>query len=137
MAFTNRPYGAELAVYYVTFHTAITASPPVSYPGGYVNFAISVMDTGPAGAGSPRLTIRLSPGMRLVGPPAYTRGTGCTGTRTLVCDLGFLSPNGTQQATINFGVQITQPGNQQVIASTTGPGAGYPKVATYTVTTGT
>jgi hypothetical protein len=137
MAFMNSPYGAELAVYYVNFQTAIMASPPAANLGEEVNFAVSVTDVGHAGAGSPRLTVHLSPGMRLVGPPAYTRGTGCTGETTLLCDLGFLSPNGTQQATVNFGVRITKLDEQQLTASTTGPGAGNPKVATYTVTVGT
>jgi hypothetical protein len=75
--------------------------------------------------------------MRLVGPPAYTRGNGCTGRRTLVCDLGSLAPDPSQPATVNFGVKITGPVDQQLTASTTGPGADpAPKPTTSTVTVG-
>src|SRR5262249_38864781 len=44
---------------------------------------IYVSNTGTGTANAVTLVIRLSPGMRLLGPPFHERGPGCTGRRTI------------------------------------------------------
>jgi hypothetical protein len=102
-------------------HTEISASPSSSsYVGGETNFKIYVTDQSKIGVSDIAVTIKLSPAMRLVGRPVLTRGSGCTGTDTLHCSLGFLRPDGTQSANVYLGVQFSAPGNQQLAVTTTG-----------------
>lgn len=101
-----------------------------------MSFNISVTDDGPAGVDGVVLTVELPPGMRLVGPPAYTRGSGCTGTTTLVCNLGFLRPKGAQQANVMFGAQITQPTSQRLTAWTSAQGNSNSHPASFNVSVG-
>ena len=136
LALTNQPYGQDASFRLVALHTSISADTPTSYPGGYVNFNVSVTDKGTAGAGDLVLTVHLSPGMRLVGPPAFTRGSGCTGSSTLVCNIDFLRPDGAQQATVMFGVQITQPTSQQLTASASTQGVPSSQRASFDVSVG-
>ncbi len=115
LAITDFPYNADHRLV-VDLQTTITAPSLRSYLGGETDFRVSVTDVGAIGATRLHLTIRLSPGMKLVGAPGYTRGTGCTGTSTLVCHLGFLSPRGANEATVFFGVQFTRLGAQTLTA---------------------
>jgi hypothetical protein len=102
-------------------HTQISSSPStVSYVGSDTNFRISVTDQSEIGVGQIALTIQLSPAMHLAGRPIVTRGPGCTGTDTLHCDLGFLTPNDTQTALVYLGVRFTAPGNQKLAVTTSG-----------------
>jgi hypothetical protein len=118
LAITDIPYDADDPVL-VDLHTSITAPSITSYLGGETNFRISVTDRGALGAADLRLIIRLSPGMRLVGSPGYTRGSGCSGTSRLVCNLGFLRSRGLQEAMVFFGVQFTRLGPQALTAIAT------------------
>ena len=117
LAITDFPYHADTPLL-TDLRTSISTTSKSSYLGGETNFQVSVTDDGAIGATGISLTIDLSPGLRLVGPPAYTRGNGCTGTSKLRCDLGFLSPEEAEQATVFFGVQSTHLGPQRVTAST-------------------
>jgi hypothetical protein len=58
------------------------------------------------------LTITLPSGLALIGPPAYERGSGCTGQTVVVCDLDFLQPNAPTQ--VRFSVRATAAGDQQI-----------------------
>ena len=136
LAITNQPYGEDAWIHLVALQTTISADTAASYQGGEVNFNISVIDNGPAGVGGLILTVRLSHGLRLVGPPAYTRGSGCTGTTTLVCNLGFLRPKGAQQANVMFGAQVTEPTSQLLTASASAQGAPSSHVASFNVAVG-
>lgn len=136
LALTNQPYGQDPTFQLVVLHTSISADTSASYLGGEVNFNVSVTDRGTVGAGGIVLTIHLPPGMRLVGPPAFTRGSGCTGNSVLVCNLDFLTPKGAQQASIMFGVQITQPTSQLLTAWASSPGAKNSNIASFNVSVG-
>ena len=132
LAITDLPYRADVPAL-TDLHTSITTSSESSYLGGETNFQVSVIDVGSIGATGLSLTIELSPGLRLVGPPAYTRGNGCSGTATVRCDLGFLSPKGAEQATVFFGVQSTKLGAQTVVASANALGNPTTTPASFTV----
>ena len=133
LALTNYPYGSNPQVRLVSLHTSISTPTNASYLGGEVNFVITVIDRGTVGAGHLTLTVKLSPGMRLVGPPALTRGPGCTGTSTLVCNIGFLRPRGKQEATASLGIQITQPHDQQLTAQSSAQGDPQSNLASFVV----
>ena len=80
------------------------------------------------------LTIDLSPGMRLLGPPAYTRGSGCSGSQTLSCDLDYVQAY--QTTAIRLGVEITEPSYQSLHAAASSQGAPGYGTATFTVAVG-
>jgi len=145
-------YGADLAgaltrtagrVYtggaagYIDLVAAIQQNSPNPGVGGTIDFLAGVQNVGNQTADHLVLTVRLPPGMRLVGPPFYERGSGCTGTSTIVCDLDFLA--GQSSTLIRFSVQVTQPGAQTMSATATSaePDA-HPgdNTATYTVNLG-
>ena len=69
------------------------------------------------------LTVHLPDGMRLVGPPFYERGSGCTGTSTITCDLDFLA--GGSSTLIRYSVQVTKPGplTMTAVATSAAPDA--------------
>jgi hypothetical protein len=54
-----------------------------------------VRNTGGAGALQTHLDIALPAGLALVGPPYYERGSGCTGTQQIDCNLDYV-PNGSE-----------------------------------------
>jgi hypothetical protein len=136
LAATGYPYGQNPGPQLVALHTSITTPSSDSYLGGDVNFNVSVIDRGTIGAGDLVATINLSPGMRLVGPPALTRGSGCTGSTTLVCNLGFLRPRGAQMAIVVFGVQITQAVDQRLTAWARAQGNPRSNTASFDVSVG-
>jgi uncharacterized repeat protein (TIGR01451 family) len=85
------------------FQSSVTAV----HPGREVKFVFTASNTSITGYGDVVLTIALPPGMRLLGPPAYERGSGCAGTTTITCDLVDLSPMmGTQ---VSAAIQVTKP----------------------------
>jgi hypothetical protein len=145
-------YGADLAgaltrnvgkVYtggaagYVDLVAGIQQNSPTPGVGGSIDFLAGVQNLGNQTADQLVLTVRLPPAMTLAGPPFYERGSGCTGTSTIVCDLDFLA--GGSSTLIRFSVQVTQPGAQTMTASAASaePDA-HPgdNVATYTVDLG-
>jgi hypothetical protein len=107
-----------------------------SYLGGEPDFTITVVDRGTVGAGDLSLTIDLSSGMSLVGPPAVTRGSGCTGSSPIVCDLGLLGPRGAREATVMPGAQITKPADQRLTALARAEGGARSNAASYDVSIG-
>lgn len=118
----NRTEGPASQV--ADIETTLTASPLPSYLGGYVNVVVTVAYKGDEVARDLLLTLRLSSGMRLAGPPHYTIGSGCVGTSTLVCDLDYLPAN--QSTQVDFGVQMLTVAPQTIRASTNSAGeVGY------------
>jgi hypothetical protein len=120
LAITDYPYGEKL-IGLPDLRTRITTPAPSIYLGGMVNLQIDVTDVGTVGATRVHLLVHLPPELHLVGPPARTRGTGCTGTSTLDCNLDNLSPNGKDVATIYFGVQATNLGPHELTAAANAP----------------
>jgi hypothetical protein len=136
LAAMGYPYGQNPGPQLVVLQTSISAPSTDSYLGGDVNFKVSIVDRGTVGAGDLFATIDLPPGMRLVGPPALTRGSGCTGSKTLICNLGFLEPFGAQTATVVFGVQITQAAAQKLTAWSRAQGDPRSNTASFDVSVG-
>jgi len=133
MALSNYPYGSEIFIQLVSLRTTLSADTSSSYLGGYVNLTANATDQGGVGAFNVVVTFELSPGLRLAGLPAYTLGSGCSGTSTVVCNVSFLSPKGGSTATFHFGVQITQREDQLVKASATAAGHAHSNTASFPI----
>ncbi len=76
---------------------------------------LSVANAGTGTALAVHVTIALGPGMELNGPPYTERGSGCTGTTTIDCDLDFLEPG--MATPIHFAVKLTRLGVTTLTAS--------------------
>ncbi len=120
LAVAAYPYGGRTLAWLPGLTTSISGSSDTSAAGGEVDFVVTVGDSGAATIPDLRLTIRLAPGMELLGPPAYERGSGCTGTSELVCDLDHLDP-GTTTA-VRLGVRLISTGEQSLTASASSAG---------------
>ena len=92
-----------------------SGSATTSGVGGDLEYAVGVTNSGNQTATSLVLTVGLSPGMHLLGLPYYERGSGCTGTTTLTCNLDFLPAGGF--TLIRFEVQFTESGDQTLTTS--------------------
>ena len=86
------------------------------------------------GYGNVVLTINLPSGATLVGPPSYERGSGCSGTGTIVCNLDSLSPRMTTP--VRFGIKPSGFGAQQLEALLMAQGLSHPRRATVTINSG-
>jgi hypothetical protein len=64
---------------------------------GEVDFRIDVTNRSAFEATGIALTVKLAPGMQLLGAPGFTRDSGCTGSATLTCNLDFLDPKEAQR----------------------------------------
>jgi uncharacterized repeat protein (TIGR01451 family) len=108
---------------YVDLVTAFQQNSPNPGVGGTIDFLTGVTNTGDQTASSLVLALHLPDGMRLVGPPFYERGSGCTGTSNLTCDLDFLA--GGSSTLIRYSVQVTKPGplTMTAVASSAAPDA--------------
>jgi uncharacterized repeat protein (TIGR01451 family) len=100
---------------FVDLAAGIQQNSPSPAVGGTIDFAAGVQNLGNQTATSLVLTVRLPHGMRLIGPPYYERGAGCTGSSPIVCDLDFLA--GGSSTLIRFSVQVTEPGAQTMSAT--------------------
>ncbi len=100
--------------------------------GGPISFLAGVTNSGNQTASNVVLTVRLPSGMRLLGRPFYERGSGCTGTTSIVCGLDFLEAQ--SSTLIRYSVQVTKPGPQTMTATVTSTGPGASTASTsYTV----
>ena len=93
---------------------ALSATSPTATVSATDDISVTAVD---AGGGSTHvvLTVNLPSGLALVGPPAYDRGSGCTGQSVLSCNLDALQPNA--PAHVTFSVRAVSTGSQQVSAS--------------------
>jgi 4-amino-4-deoxy-L-arabinose transferase-like glycosyltransferase len=94
-------------------------SPTPGPGGGEIDFAVWVRNRGTLTAIGVVLRIQLPKGTHLLGPPSFSRGSGCTGTVDVVCDLDFL-PAG-KSTRIGFGMS-TVSGLSTITATVTGSG---------------
>jgi Domain of unknown function DUF11/Dolichyl-phosphate-mannose-protein mannosyltransferase len=100
---------------YVDLVAGIQKNSPNPGVGGPIDFLAGVQNVGSQTADHVILTVYLPPAMHLLGPPFYERGSGCTGTSTIVCDLDFLAAQ--SSTLIRFSVQVTQGGPQTMTAT--------------------
>ena len=93
-----------------------------------VDFVVTASNSSPyQGYARVVLTIQLPRGMRLRGPPAYERGTGCRGTTTVRCSLDDLSPK--MSTAVRLGVIVTRLGPQTVTAFLSAGGVPQPSAS--------
>jgi Ca2+-binding RTX toxin-like protein len=83
--------------------------------GDLVDVTARVANTGDAGSLQTHLAITLPAGLTLMGPPAYERGTGCTGTTSIDCFLDYV-PNGSSTRVV-FEVRADSAGAQHISAT--------------------
>jgi uncharacterized repeat protein (TIGR01451 family) len=113
-----QPSGQRLlggAAGFVDLQAQLQQNSPNPGLGGNIDFLAGVTNVGDQTAGNVVLTVRLPAGMRLLGPPYYERGSGCTGSRTIVCPLDFLA--GGTSTLIRYSVQVTGAGPQTTTAT--------------------
>ena len=113
-----QPSGERLlggAAGFVDLQAQLQQTSPNPGLGGDIDFLAGVTNVGDQTAGDVVLTVRLPAGMRLLGAPYYQRGSGCTGTQTIVCPLDFLAAGGS--TLIRYSVQVTGAGSQTTIVS--------------------
>ena len=111
----------DLVVPYGYFDLRVTV-PAISGSaaiGSTHDFDLSVANTGTGTAFQVKLLLQLSPGMRLLGPPYFERGSGCTGRQTVDCELDFLEPG--MRTPIRFAVVLTDGGEQTLAATVSSP----------------
>jgi hypothetical protein len=129
------PFGNRQVVVPSVVATALTASRTTAFPGDEVDFVATAWNPTGTLADHVMLTINLPRGFILLGPPAYQRGSGCTGTTRISCNLDFMMPRMSTQ--VRFGVRVdsTAAGRSTVKASTAADNAPG-RVASATVITG-
>ncbi len=84
-------------------------------PNGSVDVIATLANAGSAGSLQTRLLIDLPTTMTLLGPPAYDRGSGCTGAQRLDCFLDYV-PNGVATRVL-FSVRVAGTGAQTLTAT--------------------
>jgi uncharacterized repeat protein (TIGR01451 family) len=124
-------YGADLAAAFshrtvayretksgvIDLSSSIQVTTPLPDVGGPIGFAVTVDNLGNQTADDVVLTVKLPPGMQLLAPPFYERGSGCTGTSTISCNLDFLAGNAT--TLIRFQVTDTATDAETMVTSVT------------------
>ena len=86
-------------------------------PGGEDEISVYVENAGAVSSAQTHLSIALPPGLTLLGPPYYERGSGCTGVSELDCFLDFI-PNG-ETTKVRFDVRASAPGTLTITARAT------------------
>jgi uncharacterized repeat protein (TIGR01451 family) len=102
---------------YVDLKTSIQQVSPTPGQGGEADFAVFVANQGTGTAQNVVLTIALPAGMKVLGPPSYERGPGCTRSQTIVCPLDFLERG--MSTPVRFGVRVGKSGLQVITAAVT------------------
>jgi uncharacterized repeat protein (TIGR01451 family) len=108
-AIAEYPYHGRVASVPAPILTAIDATKTIAVPGDEVDFTITVKNGLSEIVNSVGLTIVLPEGMQLLGAPFHERGSGCTGTRTITCNLDFLMQR--MDTRVRFGVRVLPEGN--------------------------
>jgi hypothetical protein len=123
------PYGDGYQGRVSKLRASITSNPTVSYLGGEVVFAVTVSSYAPLTLNGVEVTIQLDKGMALVAPPKVELGSGCTGTRTLHCDVGYLTRGSSTMVLLN--VQMTEFADETLVVTTASNGFPAPHSASY------
>ena len=96
----------------------LSASAATLRPNGIVEVRVTVFNKDAVvGATGLTATLTLPADARLLGPPAFDRGSGCTGTRTLVCYLDYLPGRAT--TVLRFSIDVGAAGEKTVGAALT------------------
>ncbi len=119
-----RPFQIPGAAGYVDLVAGIQQNSPNPGVGGEIDFLAGVQNLGSQTASNLVLTVRLPSAMHLLGAPFYERGSGCTGTSTIVCHLDFLAAQ--SSTLIRFSVQVSEPGAQTMTAIAMSDNPGCP-----------
>jgi hypothetical protein len=130
------PYGDRSATSppsYVNLVPSIAGTRVHALEGQEVDFTVTVDNPTNGQLSNVVLTLRLSHGLRLLGPPFYERGSGCVGTTTLVCNLDFLEAR--MSTLLRLGVVVTSaPGSTETLRATvTSEGVGSRRSADYEI----
>jgi hypothetical protein len=94
---------------------AMVANAAAFAPGGEADVVVTVANKGGAGSLDTHLVINLPATMTLLGPPAYERGSGCTGSQKIDCFLDYI-PNQSSTKVV-FAVKVSGSGAQQISAT--------------------
>jgi hypothetical protein len=103
-ALAEYPYRTRTVVPPPLLYTTLSASKTLALPGDEVDLVATVENPQPTDAGDAVLHIELSPGLRLLGPPAVERGPGCTGSVEIACNLEFVVAR--QTTPVRFAVRV-------------------------------
>ena len=95
--------------------TSFQLTSPLLPVGSPLQFLVEVDNTGANWVDHVLLTIKLPAAMRLAGPPSYGRGSGCIGSSTIVCNIGFFPKH--SSILFRYGVLVTQGGPLTMTAS--------------------
>ncbi len=101
-------------------------------PGGEANVVATVTNKGGAGSLQTHLVIVLPATMTLLGPPAFDRGSGCTGSQKIDCFLDYI-PNGGSSRVV-FAVRVSGSGAQSITATASSDREANPADNTATLT---
>jgi hypothetical protein len=96
-------------------NVALSAKVPALTAGDATDVVATIVNKGGAGALQTRLVIDLPPTLTLLGPPAYERGSGCTGAQRVDCYLDYV-PNGATTKVL-FAVRATTGGAPRIAAT--------------------
>jgi hypothetical protein len=129
------PYGNRQVVVPSVVSTELTASRTAAFPGDEVDFVATAWNPTGTLVDHVVLTIGLPRGFVLLGPPAYQRGSGCTGTTRILCNLDFMAPRMSTQVRFGIRVDASAAGRSTVTAATAADEAPG-RVASATVITG-
>jgi len=111
---------------------SLVANGSVFAPGGEADLVATVANVGGAGSLQTHLVIDLPATMTLLGPPAFDRGSGCSGSQRIDCNLDYI-PNGASTKVV-FAVKVSGSGAQQVTATATSDRENNPADNTATLT---
>jgi hypothetical protein len=127
------PYGRHIPARISPYlRVAIQGSSTTAFAGQEVDFTVWSEDNDPSeGFGNVVLRIGLPPGLTLLGPPAYERGFGCKGTRSITCALDSLRPG--MGTPVRFGVRLGNVTSSQTLTTSLSAAGADTKSASYTI----
>ncbi len=127
------PYGRHIpAAQSRPLRVAIQGSATTASAGQEVDFTVWSADDDPyQGFGNVVLRIGLSPGLTLLGPPAYERGFGCKGTRSITCALDSLGPG--MSTPVRLGVRLGNVTSSQTLTTSLSADGAETKKASFTI----
>ena len=91
---------------------ALVANATTFAPGGEADVVATVANKGGAGSLQTHLIIDLPSTLTLLGPPAYDRGSGCSGSQKIDCFLGDIPSGGSTK--VVFAARVSGSGTQQI-----------------------